>query len=356
LARRSLPVGHERTLWEGLAAGARRSVKGIARRRAASAASAVSAQALRSEPDLDDLRMYPGYRREDLAVFDAFGTAHVRPSAGFVTDFIGSRARIAALWDGVEALDGVVLPRPIPADFHSEAIEWLGVLKSVLAAPGRLVAMELGAGMAPWLVVAATAARLRGIADITLVGVEADPGRFALMESHLRDNGLDPAAHALFQAAVGVSAGTAKWPRLTNPRNDAGARPVRHAGADGAVLDAGDVRYLGAAATDLIDVNIMAFDDLLRLHPQWDLVHIDVQGGECDLCRSALPLLTERVRYLVVGTHSRKLDGDLIEIMVAGGWNLEHEKPARMVFNPGHAVLENMTTHDGTQVWRNPAV
>ncbi len=308
------------------------------------------------EPSLTDLRMYPGYRQEDLAVFDAFDNAEPRPAPGFVTDFIGSRSRISSLWDGVEHLDGLVLPRPIPADHHSETVEWLGVLRSVLAAKGRLVAMELGAGMAPWLVVAATAARLRGITDIQLVGVEADPGRFALMAGHLRDNGLDPGQHRLFQAAVGVVAGAAKWPRLADPRNAAGARPVRHGRDPGEALDADDVRYLGPAAADLIDVNILAFDDLLRLHPQWDLVHIDVQGGECDLCRSALRILTERVRYLVVGTHSRKLDGDLIEIMFAGGWVLEHEKPARMVFNPGHAVLENMTTHDGTQVWRNPAL
>jgi hypothetical protein len=81
---------------------------------------------------------------------------------------------------------------------------------------------------------------------------------------------------------------------------------------------------------------------------------MDVQGTEVDLCRCCADLLSERVRYLVVGTHSRKLDGDLLEIMLNESWILENEKPCQFVFKADARTLETMTTLDGTQVWRNP--
>jgi FkbM family methyltransferase len=301
----------------------------------------------------DDLRVYAGFKRADLAVLEEFDGADPVPSPGFVTDFIGSRSRISSLWDGVQHLDGLVLPKPIPSDYHAETIEWLGVLKSVIAARRRFAAMEIGAGMGPWLVVSATAARLRGIRDIRLTGVEADPGRFQLMVQHLRDNGIDPDAQTLIEGAVGVASGVAKWPRISSPRNVAGARPVRQ-GVAGQELNQDDLRYLDGMMSELVEVNVVSFESLLRKQQFWDLVHIDVQGGEYDLCRACLALLAERVRYLIIGTHSRKLDGDLLDLMWRGGWILEHEKPTRFEFCAGVSSLERMGTHDGTQIWRNP--
>jgi FkbM family methyltransferase len=301
----------------------------------------------------EDGRCYPGVSRDDLRIFDEF-IANPTPLSGFVTDFIGSRTRGSSLWDGTEPLWGSVLPKPQPGDYHAEAIEWVGVLKSVRAAEGRFVAMELGAGHGPWLVSGAVAARTQGIKDIRLLGVEADPGRFALMQQHLRDNGFDPGDHMLIQAGVGIAAGTARWPRFVEPRNSPGARPLR-ASLDGST-DKGDLEYLAPWAGDFIEVDIVALDDLLLNEPLWDLVHIDVQGTEVELCQASSSLLSERVRYIVVGTHSRKIDGDLLAIMKEAGWLLEHEKPARFVFRENCPSLELMTVIDGSQVWRNPRV
>ena len=304
---------------------------------------------------VNELQVYPGYTPQDVAVLDVFDVADPAPSPGFVTDFIGSRSRTALLWDGVEHLDGQVLAKPVPADYHAEAIEWIGVLKSVLAAVDRFAAMEVGAGMAPWLVASATAARLRGIRDIHLIGVEGDPGRFELMVQHLRDNGIDPDQHTLLQAAVGLKDGVAKWPRLPDPRNAAGARPLREHSASGLQANEGDARYLkGMTRTDMIEVTVVSFESLLSKLPFWDLVHIDVQGSEHELCQACVQLLTDKVRYMVVATHSRKLDGDMVDTMWRAGWILENEKPTRFGFNKDVSGLERMGTHDGTQVWRNP--
>jgi hypothetical protein len=69
--------------------------------------------------------------------------------------------------------------------------------------------------------------------------------------------------------------------------------------------------------------------DLIMKESRWDLIHIDVQGDEVDICRSCIDELSARVRWIVVGTHSRKIDGDLLDLMWRAGWMLEHEKPSK---------------------------
>ena len=104
----------------------------------------------------------------------------------------------------------------------------------------------------------------------------------------------------------------------------------------------------------MVEVEIVSFRRVLGLQPLWDLVHIDIQGTEVELCRAFVDELSARVRYMVIGTHSRKIEGDLMDLLIRARWDLEHEKPARFVFRRGETTLERMTIQDGTQVWRNP--
>ena len=248
---------------------------------------------------------------------------------------------------GLIAPQGAQMGLPVPIDhIHAEAVEWIGLLKCVLAARHQYVAMELGAGWGPWTVAGAIAAQRMGITDIHLTAVEADPGHFAFMQSHLRDNGLDPAAHTLIQAAVGPDAGRARWHVCADPAADWGSRPVTDVAAT--------TDYVGRPLDTWLDIEIVAFGDLLLQHPVWDLVHIDVQGWEADLCRSAPALLDKRVRWMIVGTHDPHLHGQIMHQMHAQGWELENEKPPRMQWRNGAPSLQAMSTLDGTQVWRNP--
>jgi FkbM family methyltransferase len=296
----------------------------------------------------NDLRVYAGYSKEDLEIFSNFNTQGVGGAPGFVTDWIGSRVRTSSLWDGCERLDGAVTPIPVPGDYHSEAVEWIGALKAVLAADTSFSVMELGAGHGPWLSAACAAARSIGIRELHICGVEADPGRFALLQQNLRDNALADSDVQLHQAAIGVEAGHARWPRIEDPRNVAGGRPNRPGNVD-------DQVYLAPFNNDMIDVDIIALGPLLRQRPVWDLVHIDVQGTEAELCQGCIDDLSRHVRYLVIGTHSRKLDGDLLAFLLEAGWSIEHEKPTQMGCAKG-LPLPALTMCDGTQVWRNPRV
>jgi hypothetical protein len=170
------------------------------------------------------LQLFPGYTDADTAIFTEFSNSDAKPEPGFIVDFLGTRIRTTSLWKEARTLDGQLLGLPIPADFHAEAIEWLGLLKAVSGASGQYVAMELGAGFGPWLIAGAVAARLRGINDIRLCAVEGDPTHFQFLRQHFTDNGFEPDRHALFEAAVGTKAGVVQWPIVEDASEAWGCR------------------------------------------------------------------------------------------------------------------------------------
>ena len=293
------------------------------------------------------LQIFRGYEDSDITLFQRFAGHEVRPADGFITDFLGVRTRVSSLYDAVAHLSGLVLNPPDPDDFHAEAVEWIGVLKTTLTAKDRYVAMEWGAGWGPWIIAGAKAAQRLGLVDIRLYGVEADPSHFKAMAQHLLDNGFSPADHVLLQAAVGPENALAEWPDEPDARNQWGARPLRE-GSDQ------DIDYLCERVDRFIEVRVIAARDLVLREPVWDMVHIDIQGWEGEVCRACIDVLTERVKWVVIGVHSRIQDAHLLQIFHGAGWILEHEKPTRFKYRPSQQNFEAMVTADGTQVWRNP--
>lgn len=291
------------------------------------------------------LQLFPGYTEADIAIFSEFVNRDARAEPGFVVDFLGCRIRTSSLWKEARALDGSLLGIPVPADFHAEAIEWIGLLEAVRSAADQYVAMELGAGFGPWSVAGGVAARLRGIQRIRLCAVEGDSQHFEWLRQHFADNGFEPDQHALIEAAVGTHVGVAHWPVVEDGAASEvwGCRPIQ-AGRDNS----------GRQSQKTKQIDIIPMLDLIVSEPRWDLVHIDVQGDEVEICRSCIDELNARVQRMVIGTHSRKIEGDLLELMWHAGWLLEHEKPAKFVFAPNAPTLEAMAAIDGTQVWRNP--
>ena len=72
--------------------------------------------------------------------------------------------------------------------------------------------------------------------------------------------------------------------------------------------------------------------------------------GEADFIKGCLPVCEEKVAYLLVGTHSRQIEGRIIETLQEAGWALEIERPAIFSLQSGRAQI----TVDGVQGWRNP--
>ena len=95
----------------------------------------------------------------------------------------------------------------------------------------------------------------------------------------------------------------------------------------------------------MIPLSVLAAD-----RPRIDLLHVDIQGGEADLVADTLPTLNEKVAFVLIGTHSRQIEGRLFTTFFQAGWWLEIERPAVIdVLNGG--VLNRI---DGVQGWRNP--
>jgi FkbM family methyltransferase len=296
---------------------------------------------------ISQLQIFKGYEDKDLTIFRLFAKENLHPEDGFVIDFLGCRTRISLLYDDVQSLDGQLLGLPIPGDFHAEAVEWVGVLKTAMTAKHRYVAMEWGAGWGPWVIAGGKAAQHLGITDIRLYGVEADPSHFDAMRQHFSDNGFAPTDHVLEQAIVGVESGLAQWPDEPDVQNMWGARPIREGSAQ-------DLDYLSGRVDQFIEVRVLSAKQLILKEAAWDMIHMDIQGWEGEVCRSCIDALTERAKWVVIGVHSRIQEAELLQLFRQAGWVLEHEKPTQFRFRPTQVNFEAMTTADGTQVWRNP--
>ena len=296
------------------------------------------------EPGIEQLRLYRGYRAEEVALLERFVRYTGPGTPGFTTNFLGARAS-TDVYVGNKRFDGIVEGIPAPVgNLLAETAEWIGTLKAVLSARDRWRILELGAGYGPWMVSTALAARQRGIGDIRLYGVEGDAGHVAFLRQHLTDNGLDPADHVVLHGAVGAADGTATWAEVGNSAEVYGGRPL---GGDG-------VDYHGQAQARLVSLPMFGIAGLLARELEWDLVHIDIQGGEGEVCRAGMAMMSERVRWVVIGTHSRALDGEVMAAFHAAGWALENEKPTIMPWIQGGRTLEMMAIVDGVQAWRNP--
>src|SRR5262249_30965841 len=167
----------------------------------------------------------PVFPMTDEAVIRSFPLYQGPGDPAFVTDFLGTRTRTAFVAP-LATLGGLVEGYPIPMNFHATAIEWAGSLRAVLASRGEFVAVELGAGWAPWLVTLARAARLKGIEKVRLVGVEGSRHHCEFMHSHFTENGLDPRHHTLLHGVVGTRDGVAEFPLLADPAGDWGSKAI----------------------------------------------------------------------------------------------------------------------------------
>src|SRR6516162_3656534 len=150
-------------------------------------------------------------RLSDEEVIKSFPCHEGAGIPGYFVDFLGVKTRTSYIRE-LPKEGGRVESYPIPSSFHATAIEWAGVLRAVLEADKEIVAVELGAGWAPWLVTVARAASLRGIDSVRLVGVEGCEGHLAFMVNHFSDNGFDPRDHTLLHWIVGTTDGVAAFP------------------------------------------------------------------------------------------------------------------------------------------------
>ena len=261
------------------------------------------------------------------------------PEPEFVMNFLGVRTRVSHA-SAFANLDGRCF-NDIPTrlhDYHAEAVEFVGVLRAVEAGGGPFVGVELGAGWGSWAVTSGHVARRLGRTPIKLYAVEGNDRKIANIRTHMADNGFDPDAHVQVSAVIGARDGFALFP-ITEATEGWGSS---------AIFTEEDADRDGYER-----VRSISLDTLLKDETLVDLVHFDVQGAEAEAVAAAIDMLTAKVRYLVIGTHGRAIEGRLIDTLQPRGWILENEQPARSRhLRDGVEILQA----DGTQVWRNPAI
>jgi hypothetical protein len=125
-----------------------------------------------------------------------------------------------------------------------------------------------------------------------------------------------------------------------------------------------DVNDMGAAASDRNNSN-----DYRGLHIQnfpvpgftleeilgdleVDMLHVDIQGAEFEIIKAGLHFINKHIKGMMIATHSRAIEGELIQLLYKNGWYLHREKPCRVEWIKFPASIESMTQIDGCQYWR----
>ena len=262
---------------------------------------------------------------------------------GYVTNFLGVRIDPVFAPEALAAKAGTVEPVPIPANWHADIAEWAAALRAVELAGDTFRMIELGCGWGCWMNNTGAAARRAGKA-VSLTGVEGDAGHVAFAHASLATNGFRDDEVRVVHGVAAETGGTALWPRQGVPGAAWDLAPVLHA-SEAEVADAE-----ASSAYDRLDV--VGLHDLADGPGPVDLLHVDIQGGEADLVDGCATTLAKRVRYLVIGTHARAIEGRLMTRLGDHGWRLEIERPAILSLDGDAPVVQI----DGVQGWRNPAL
>lgn len=303
---------------------------------------------------VSDLNLYPGYDYSDLNILRQFSVHRAVINKEFIIDGFGRKSKITSLPNVViaENLQLGALDWPVPDDgYMSETAEYVATAIAVDRASESFRMAELGAGWGPWTTLGAAMCRRKGIKSAYFLACEAMPSRRSLLEENLKANNLMIIEEAveidrgysvdIQSKAVSDKIGIIQFP---DSLHDMGAAIAVGQGAD----------YRGLQL-DYVDVPCTTFEELLG-HNVYDFIHMDIQGAEFLALEHCSEYLKKQVRSIFVGTHTRKIEGDLIEFMYAQGFSLRLEKPCRIDLNPGISSVMARTTHDGAQYWINEKI
>lgn len=266
---------------------------------------------------------------------------NIEPDPRYVTNFLGVRIDPKFFPGILDGREGQVDPLPIPANWHADLAEWAAALRAVDSAQTKFRAIELGCGWACWLNCTGVAARRVGL-SVELIGVEGDAGHVQFAQEALETNGFTRSEYRIVHGIAAARRGKALFPNTGKSGHEWGSEPI---------FDASVQEVQEATACESHHaLDMVTIADLAEGLPV-DLLHIDIQGGEADLVRESIVDLNRLVRRMVIGTHSRSIEGALIDTLTSEGWVLEIERPAiHDLSNSGTPSLKV----DGVQGWVNP--
>ncbi len=270
----------------------------------------------------------------------AHAVSGLKPNPRYLTNFLGVLIDPKFFPQILQGKAGEVEPIPIPANWHSDIAEWGGALRAVDLSGDTFTVMELGCGWGCWLNNTRVAAR-RSSRQPYLIGIEGDRGHIGFAREAYVANGFSDSQVTLYHGIAAAKDGVALFPRQKTPGIQWGLAPI---------LSPGPVKRAAAKLSGMYEeLPMISLAAASKDRDRIDLLHIDIQGGEADLIRDCVPLLNEKVAYMVVGTHSREIEGRIFATLRIVGWALEIERPAILSLANGIPQV----TVDGVQGWRN---
>lgn len=284
-----------------------------------------------------------------LAKYTAHGPEQVPPDEW--ENFLGVRAKVAyhpmAAQLGGTSIE--VLPFNNDGVFGN-AYEYYAFLRAIDASSGekdrRFTAVEVGAGVGSWLPQIGVVCVREGFSDVHLIAVEADAQKSACIKEHLEINGLlgNRVTYELINGAAWETDTTLWWPKIGF--GDYG-------GAATESNDATDYRGLCVEHSSIPAYSLASIIGARRLV---NYVHMDIQGAERQVCRSATHVLNRSVKHLFIATHSRSIEGELLEFFFGLRWDLRHFSPCAFRYDMSIPSLAGMTISDGEMYWENPHI
>jgi len=222
-----------------------------------------------------------------------------------------------------------------------EYFEWITLLTAIAHAQEKFCIVELGAGWGRWITASALLCGRKGI-GYSLVGVEAEPSRFNLMEMVLRDNWVEPEDHDLLQAAVAAADGEVFLAGNEDRREVYSHQMIRaHEVLEWQNLPGYVIRSVPAYSLQTI----------CAPHPFIDVMDIDVQGAEYEILAGSFKAVSFKVGVVHIGTHSEDIEKSLRPLFGEMGWLKAFDYPCHRIVDTRFGTVAFV---DGVQTWVNP--
>lgn len=273
-------------------------------------------------------------------LIDRMAYQEVVPSPRVVTNFLGVKISPEVMPSLLEPMVGCVESKPAPGNWHADIAEWAAALRSVMEAKDDYRIIEVGCGWGCWLNNMGVVARRLGL-KLDLIGIEGDSRHLESARKTLALNSFNPMEFRLVKGVAAPRSGIALFPSYPEGHENWGAEPIFYPDeiTKQRLLDEGSYEELSCIPLAQLCQQSMV-----------DLLHIDIQGAELDFVRENFSDIAAHVRRVFIGTHSRYLEGCLIDLFLERGWRQEMDRAVVVDLQDG----KPRTLVDGVLLFKNP--
>ena len=260
------------------------------------------------------------------------------PNLGFMKNYLGAEIMKEVI-PPIFWLDGHVEAAPIPGNWHACHLEWASVIHAIRNSKNNPVVIELGCGWGCWMLNSAYIAMKLNKGVASLIGVDGDSSMLGfgnrIFEHNVKNLELQNITYKFINGLVGSGVGEV-----------------------GFETQDGDISYGLRPSENAKKDNIVPWVELdsITKSSEVSLMHIDVQGYEIDFLQNNLGVINRDIKRLIIGTHSRIIEGAVIKLLASNGWLLLAERPCVFQLPKEKFNLSSMvdyTTIDGLQYWVN---